>query len=208
MVRSLSSAYKLKGRGDEAIALLEELVVTCKSKLGPDHLETLNTLETLASTVRDLGDRERAGSLFLEALALKKQKFPADDPAIAHTLALLGWNCFRQNRYVEAETIQRECLAIRAKREPNSWQFFETHRAVGASLLGQKRYAEAEPHLVQGYEGMKQRELSVLRLNDRAAKLTEGLEQLVQLYEEWGKPDEAARWRTVLDARQSAPKAP
>jgi len=33
---------------------------------------------------------------------------------------------------------------------------------LGGSLLGQKRYAEAEPLLLSGYEGMKQRQRSLM----------------------------------------------
>jgi len=32
---------------------------------------------------------------------------------------------------------------------------------LGGSLLGQKKYAEAEPLLLSGYEGMKQREVKI-----------------------------------------------
>jgi len=32
---------------------------------------------------------------------------------------------------------------------------------LGAALLGQKKYAEAEPLLIDGYEGMKQREQTI-----------------------------------------------
>ena len=42
---------------------------------------------------------------------------------------------------------------------------------MGATLLGQKKYAEAEPLLLAGYEGMKQREAKIpaagkIRLRD------------------------------------------
>ena len=34
----------------------------------------------------------------------------------------------------------------------------------------------------------------------------EALERLAQLYDAWGEPDEAAKWRTELEAVQSAAK--
>jgi hypothetical protein len=51
-------------------------------------------------------------------------------------------------------------------------------------MLGQKKYADAEPLLKEGYEGMKQREKTM----PAAAKvrLTEALERLVQLYDATG----------------------
>src|SRR5262249_38737042 len=69
---------------------------------------------------------------------------------------------------------------------------------LGANLLRQKRYAEAEPLLLKAYAVRSQGALAedgkpsapeVSR--DRAA--TRRL--LAQLYDRWGKPEEAARWQ-------------
>jgi hypothetical protein len=43
------------------------------------------------------------------------------------------------------------------------WQTFGTRSFLGQTLLGEKKYAAAEPRLLQGYEGMKQREEAILR---------------------------------------------
>ena len=43
-------------------------------------------------------------------------------------------------------------------RIPDDWLTFNARSLLGGSLLGQKKYAEAEPLLLSGYEGMKQRE--------------------------------------------------
>jgi hypothetical protein len=41
--------------------------------------------------------------------------------------------------------------------------------ALGAALLGQKNYTAAEPLLLKGYEGIKQREKSIRRHSARSA---------------------------------------
>jgi len=53
----------------------------------------------------------------------------------------------------EAETLFRQALAIRADS-----RLFYARSLLGGSLLGQKKYAQAESLLLAGYEGMKQRE--------------------------------------------------
>ena len=45
---------------------------------------------------------------------------------------------------------------IREKSQPDVWNTFTAKAMLGA-LLGQKKYAEAEPLLLSGDEGMKQR---------------------------------------------------
>jgi hypothetical protein len=69
---------------------------------------------------------------------------------------------------------------------------------LGGALLGQKKYAEAEPLLLSGYEGMKARGSTIpAQANTR---IPEALERLVQLYEALDKPDETAKWRAELEA--------
>ena len=63
-------------------------------------------------------------------------------------------------------------------------------------LLGQKTYAEAEPLLLAGYEGMKAREAKVPK-----PRLTQAGERIVKLYEAWGQPEKAAEWRAKLDRK-------
>jgi hypothetical protein len=73
---------------------------------------------------------------------------------------------------------------------------------LGEALLGQQKYAQAEPLLTAGYEGMKKREATVPP--ESKSRLPLALDRLVRLYEAWGKPDEAAKWRHEMDAA-SAP---
>ena len=67
---------------------------------------------------------------------------------------------------------------------------------LGGSLLGQKKYAEAEPFLLSGYEGMKQREIMIPR--EGKPRLKEALQRLVHLYEATDRPDQAAGWKQKL----------
>ena len=72
--------------------------------------------------------------------------------------------------------------------------------------MAQKKYTDAEPLLLKGYAGMKQREQTIPPPSK--SRLTEALERLVQLYEATAKPDEATKWRKELETRKRAPKAP
>ena len=46
---------------------------------------------------------------------------------------------------------------IREKSQPDLWSTFNKQSLLSGALLGQKKYAEAEPLLLSGDEGMKQR---------------------------------------------------
>ena len=62
-----------------------------------------------------------------------------------------------EKKPAEAELKLRECLTIRQKIQPDDWTTFDTKSMLGEALLEQKKFAEAEPLLLSGYEGMKQR---------------------------------------------------
>ncbi len=68
-----------------------------------------------------------------------------------------------------------------------------TQQNLGAALLGQKKYADAEPLLLKGYEGMKQREKTIPPQG--STRLPEALDRLIELYTATNKPDEARKWR-------------
>jgi hypothetical protein len=96
----------------------------------------------------------------------------------------------------------RDCLKVRQQKQPDVWTTFNTQSMLGGSLLGQKKYAEAEPLLLEGYQGMKQREAQIPKAGQ--ARLGEALDRLVELYEAWDKKAEAAKWRAVRDGKTPA----
>jgi len=58
----------------------------------------------------------------------------------------------------ETRALLNRAAALREKATPNSWTTFNTYSSLGGVLLGQKKYAEAEPLHLKGYQGMKERE--------------------------------------------------
>jgi hypothetical protein len=106
----------------------------------------------------------------------------------------------RQQKY--AEPILRESLATLRKNQPETWEAFRARALLGAALLGRRKYAEAEPHLVQGCRGMEKLEKSQ---GHKPHGLSEALERLVQLYDAWDKPDEAAKWREEREKMKEQP---
>ena len=64
---------------------------------------------------------------------------------------------------------------------------------LGAALLGQQRFADAEPLLLGGHDGLHQRE-DRIAVPDRVV-LAMAVNWLVELYQAWGKEDQADVWR-------------
>ena len=85
---------------------------------------------------------------------------------------------------------------------PNDWSRFHSESLLGESLLGQKKFDEAKPLLIEGYEGMKEREAKIPA--PLKHHLTEAGERVVRLYEAMGRTDRADEWRRKLPAPPSA----
>jgi tRNA A-37 threonylcarbamoyl transferase component Bud32/lipopolysaccharide biosynthesis regulator YciM len=201
---NLARAYQAAGQLDQALALFDKLVPLARKALGSAHPLTLQWTANWIAALEADHQYSRAVMVSGELLLVQRKQLASDDPRLAAALAQLGSTLVAAKQALDAETVLRESLAIRTKKEPEAWTTFNTQSLLGAALLGQKKYAEAEPLLVSGYQGMKQRQAKIAPQNK--VRLTEALERLVQLYEATGKTDEAAKWRKELDAAKTATK--
>jgi WD40 repeat protein/Tfp pilus assembly protein PilF len=195
-LNNLAVVYFETGRLSEAIALLESVVEKRKAMLGPDHSDTILSMDNLAFTYLDAGKLDKADRLLRDLLQLRRKKDGPKSAETAGALAILGLNLLKQQQYVEAETIFRECLAIREQKLPDDWLRYNAMSLLGGALLGQKKYDAAESLLLQGYEGMKQRETKIPPHGK--VRLGQAAERLVQLYEAINQPDKARTWREKL----------
>lgn len=76
--------------------------------------------------------------------------------------------------------------------EPDGWQQFRAESLLGASLAGRKKYLEAEPRLLEGYQGMLARKDSIAAPDRYHLELAH--QWIVEFYKAWGKPAKAAEW--------------
>jgi eukaryotic-like serine/threonine-protein kinase len=150
----------------------------------------------------DKGNFTEAEACFRQSLAIRR-KSGGQDLEVA--LSSLATTLRHQQRFAEAEPLYRECLASRETNCPNAWYTHYTRAMLGATLLGKRKFDEAEPLLISGYEGMRERESSI---RERNKVLAEILQNIVQLFEATSRPEEASDWRTKLTVVQTAgPKA-
>ena len=110
----------------------------------------------------------------------------SENPDTMVSAAGLALACLSQGRFAESAPLAREAVETDSNNQPDDWRRFRAESVLGSSLAGQKKYAEAEPLLVEGYQGM-------LARKDRIGvpdwyHLDRAREWLVQLHRTWGKP--------------------
>jgi serine/threonine protein kinase/tetratricopeptide (TPR) repeat protein len=199
-MNNLALAYLAKGKLDLALPLLEETLKLSSGKLGAGHPQTLKRMNDLARIYQDVGKLGQSETWRRKWLAVVKDQSGSDSILYAGELAALGLNLLQQKKWNDAESVFRDCLAIRAKKQPDAWTTFNTQSLLGAALMGQKKYTEAEPLLIEGYAGMKQRAEKIP--SPTKMHLAEAGQRLIALYEATGNKDAAAKWRKQLERKK------
>ena len=152
------------------------------AKLGPDNIDTLLARRDVAQLYLSTNRLDEAERTLVEVLDRMKTR-ANDDPILAFTIRLL-----------------KICHRTRERTMPDSWLIYRCKSLLGSVYLARKQYATAEPLLLAGYQGMKQREAKIPAQGK--VHLTEAAKRLVQLFEATGKQDEAAKWQKELDTRR------
>ena len=195
---SLAAAHLDLGQVDRAVPLFEQTLVARRAKLPPDHPDTLRSMHSLAQAYQKAERHEKSLALYTEALQRRRQKLGPDHQDTLFDAIGLSSDQLSQRLFAEAEAVVRECLPLAETKHPSAWFTCQLRCQLGAALVGQAKFAEAERLLVDGYAGLNGRigTMPVPMGNQRRVK---ALESLVQLYEGLGKPDEAAKWRRELE---------
>jgi serine/threonine protein kinase len=194
---NLSAVYREAGRLAEALPLVEQAWKALEAQDGPDHPLTLSSLANLASVYRDAGRLDEALSRYDEASRLMKAKFGPDYLRRLIVLNDRGVCLVRMNRFADAEAELRDCLALRQQKDPAHWWVFQTKSQLGQALTGLKRYAEADVLLREAYQELAARKEKIPGRYHRF--LTETAGALADLYQAWGKNDQAEQWRQKKD---------
>jgi serine/threonine protein kinase/tetratricopeptide (TPR) repeat protein len=198
--RNLILLYREQEEYDKAESLLRAVLDIRRGKPGLVDPETLRDLVSLINLYDQLRQPARAEPLYRELAAFRKQQDGPEAPAYAYELYALGLCQLQQRKYPDAELVLRQALSIYEKKADDAWQIARTKMALGVALHGQRKLTAAEPFLLGGYEGLKQRESVLSAYN--LQRLTEGLQRLIRLYEDSGKKDEAAKWQAEREQRQ------
>jgi tetratricopeptide (TPR) repeat protein len=198
---NLGINYRNAGRLPEAIAMLEQAQDRARQFLGGLPAQLAWIPPDLAVTYDAAGLFAKAEPFYRSALAQAEKQFGVGDPRTWGFQAQLGLNMLNQKKYADAETLLRDCLRIREQKQPDAWTTFNTRSMLGGSLLGQKKYADAEPFLLSGFDGMKQRAAEIPLMGK--VRLVEAAQRLVDLYEAWERPEQAAQWRATLEAERA-----
>ena len=192
-------------RGNAAAAepQLRRALALQRKALGERHPIVATTLNSLARVLVERERHDEAARALSEARELASAGYGANHQLVAlYTINLASLEMAR-NRPEAAEPLLREGLRIRAlapgvvpsrrrTRLEDDWSVGAARSLLGAALMKQKRFDEAESVLLEA-----RRELEALPAAG-GADMKIAVSRLIDLYIAWGKPARAASVRALL----------
>jgi tetratricopeptide (TPR) repeat protein len=116
---SLATAYYEDGRFEEAENLQRETLESRRRVLGPDHPETLLSMNSLADICDTQGRHAEAEALYREILDRRRRVLGEDSPDTLLTAIDLAEAYRGEERYGDSEKVLLETLAIQ-RRNPGA----------------------------------------------------------------------------------------
>ncbi len=178
---------------ERAEAYARESLAMHEALFGPHHSRVATTLSTLALVSKSQGNYAQAAAQTQRALGIYQENLGPRHHFVGIMRCNMGELQFLQQRYAAAEEAYQECLSIlEAVLPPDHWQLAHNRILFGQVLAARQRWEEAEALLLAGYE--------VLNTHFGATheRTQAALKRVVHLYDTWGKPEEAATYRQLV----------
>jgi len=185
-------AYIRQARHAEAERLFEHLFKTCLEKLGEEHSATLNTMNGIVQVYPDVNRYEEAELIGRRCLELSRRSLGDEHPETLEAMGLLARVYSKQGRYEEAEPLYKAILETQRRLGMQNEKVLRQLVGLADLYVEQARYGEAEPLLVQQFQSRGE------QFGPEHPHTIESLKNLIDLYEAWGKPGEAVKWRKKL----------
>ena len=177
--------FRLK-RQPEAIARLEEVLVVRRKAFGDDGMPVSRTLFNLGQVYSSVKDVENAERTLPDGVARLERALGATHPDLITAYRGLAALRELQGRWAESVTLTRRSLALALETVgPEHATTATSHWRLGRMLTDEKKYDEAEPHLLRA------RDIRARVIGADARPTQEATADLVKLYEAWGKPEKA-----------------
>ena len=196
-LRNIGAALRNEKRFAEAEPYLVKLVPLVVASPGEASNQTRIDAFLLADVYAAQGKYAESERALVPLLDMHRRVAGRESLAAFGTQAHLGWTQLMQGRLADAEKTLREAMDGMMRVAPDAWERANAAGMLGATLARQKRYTEAEPLLISGYEGMAIGKAVNPNAASRMSREQVG-EALLQLYRDSGNTARRAEWETKL----------
>ncbi len=192
-LNNLVSLLRSQEQYAEAETLARETLALKRKLYGDEHPDVHKTMTTLALTLTSRGNYEEAEQWHRQALALRRKLLGEVHLSVGYSLYYLGLVLRHQGNYDEAEHFARASLdmshKVLGKDHPDvAYDYY----SLAAIKQAQGDFEEAETFLLTGFTMLEKTR------GRQDSRTQEAIENLIDLYDAWAKPDEAATYRALV----------
>ena len=193
-----AGVYERMGRLREADSAYRAAIALRRRVLGPEHPNTLWAVANHADHLATAGRWDEAAAAARLALAGRGATLDDAHPAVGAALGTLARALARRDSAAAAERLAREVLRLRRANFPaDHWTIPAAQGTLGEVLALGGRHAEAEALLLASERAL------VAARGPASDSVRRARQRLALLYERWGRPEAAARWRAAASPSTS-----
>ena len=190
---NLAATYEVAGRLEEAVPLYEETLRLCTAKLGPKDPRTVSTMVGLAATLLQSKAFEKANEVITEWVSIIERSPTPNRGQLARAKTSLAESFVGLARYAEATP---QVVSALSMAEIEDLEKLRANSIQGAIFAAQENWQKTEPLLIDTAEALTAKIAEMKILNRWYAP--RACERVIAMYEAWGKPEEAAKWKAKL----------
>ena len=188
--KDLASVYILAKRWEEAERLAVQTLTVQRRVLGPAHEDTLSSLNNLQALYYRQQRYAEAEPIAREVYQARRATLGAEHPETllnAHNLATV---CDKLGRYEEAERLYLDTIAVKRRvLGPSHPDTANTEHALAVMYQRQRLFEKAESLALVAHETF------LSRFGEQHVQTRRVVNDIVKLYEAWGKTATAVEWR-------------
>jgi tetratricopeptide (TPR) repeat protein len=128
--------------------------------MGKEHADSRLIMNNLGLLYFRRGKLTEAESMFSPLLEIQRRRLGNDHPDTLKTADNLAMIYLQQQRYEDVELLLTG-LVTPSKDAIDTWYRPNTATILGAALTAEKKYAEAERLLIEGYQGLVARKATI-----------------------------------------------
>ena len=182
-------AVAYQGRLDEADSLYRQALNTMRQVYGESHFRVAVVLSLMGDLETNRHNLIAANKMFQQSAAIFKKTFGDQHEFYQHQLSNLATVRLAARQFSAAEQLLRPALAHLKAAVPDQRYTALAEVRLGAALAGQKKWAEAETYLVEGYNRLRR------LMGPRSLELLDARTKLLDLYSVLNLPAKAEALR-------------
>jgi serine/threonine protein kinase/tetratricopeptide (TPR) repeat protein len=167
--------------------------------LGDQALDSLESMRRLAALLRAQGRLDEAELILGKAAEISRRVLGQNNPETIAELGEMAHLREAQGRLADAAELSRQTVELASKAKlKDDWEMAIYRLDHGRHLTRMRQFPQAEKQLLESLAGLK----TILGPDHQLSKKATQL--LVELYEAWGRPVQAAEYRTSLSTKSAS----